>query len=321
VTGGRWGLTVPVSGVPLHRHREVFEEIEALGYTDVWTPEGGGVDGFTPLAIASASTSHLRLGAGVVSSFTRGPGVLATTAAGMSNAAPGRFVLGIGSSSDIIVRNWNAIPFEKPYGRTRDVARFLKAAFTGESVTEQYETFAVKGFRLPKLDSPPKIVIAAARERMLRLAARESDGAMINLCSANDVERIAAIVHDENPDAEIIDRIMVCPTDDSEAVYKAVKPTLAAYTSVGVYRAYHEWLGRGDALAETWAHWAAGDRPAAVAAVPDSVVDELCVHGTPDECRDHLARFVENGVTTPVLAIMNIGGDQRDAVRALAPRG
>ncbi|MET0921418.1 MAG: LLM class F420-dependent oxidoreductase [Acidimicrobiia bacterium] len=319
MSDARYGLTVPVGGVPLHEQRPVFEELEALGYTDVWTAEGGGMDGLTPLTLAAAWTSKLRLGAGVVSSFTRGPGILAMTAAGMANAAPGRFVLGIGSSSDIIVRNWNGIPFDKPYSRTRDVARFLKAAFTGESVTEQYETFAVKSFRLPKLESPPKVVIAAARERMLRLAASESDGAMINLCSAADVVRIAAIVHEENPDAEIIDRIMVCPTDDTEAVYRAVKPTLAAYTSVGVYRAYHEWLGRSDVLGETWAAWAAGDRAAAVAAVPDSVVDELCVHGTPEQCREHLARFVENGVTTPVLAIMNIGGDTREAIRALAP--
>jgi probable F420-dependent oxidoreductase len=320
-TSARWGMTVPLGGVPLHEHGAVFEELEQLGFADAWTAEGGGIDGFTPLALAAARTSRLRLGTGIVSSFTRGPGILAMTAAAMVAAAPGRFVLGIGSSSDVIVRNWNAVEFDRPYSRTRDMVSFLKAAFTGESVTESYDTFAVKGFRLGPVAEPPRLMLAAARERMLRLAGRETDGAIINFCSAGDVKRISAIVREENPDAEIVDRIMVCPTDDADAVYRVVKPVLAAYTSVGVYRDYHEWLGRGDVLGETWAAWERGDRKAAAAAVPDSIVDELCVHGSPAACREHLARFVESGVTAPLLAIMNVGGDVLTSVRELAPNG
>ena len=129
----RWGITIPLSGIELHEHRPWFEKLEALGYTDVWSPEGGGFDAFTPLTLAAAWSS-LRLGAGVVSSFTRGPAILANTAAAMTNAAPGRFVLGIGSSSNVIVENWNGIPFDRPYQRTRDVVEFLRAAFRGERI-------------------------------------------------------------------------------------------------------------------------------------------------------------------------------------------
>ena len=94
---------------------------------------------------------------------------------------------------------------------------------------------------------------------------------------------------------------------------------MAAYLNVPVYRAFHEWLGRAPDLQGMWDAWAAGDRKAAVAAIPDNVIDELIVHGSPDECRAHVARYVANGVTTPALALFG-AGDARDALAALAPR-
>src|SRR5215204_4331676 len=111
----RYGITVPFDGVPLHAHREWFEEIAALGYTDLWSAEAGGADAFTPLALASAWAPTLRLGTAIVPAFTRGAATIAQSAAALADAAPGRFVLGIGSSSDVIVRAWNGIAFDKPF--------------------------------------------------------------------------------------------------------------------------------------------------------------------------------------------------------------
>jgi len=85
-----------------------------------------------------------------------------------------------------------------------------------------------------------------------------------------------------------------------------------------VYKAFHEWLGRSDDLGGMWEAWAAGDRKAAVAAIPDHVVDDLIVHGSPAECRTHVQRYVDNGVTTPALAIFAMG-DARQAALDLAP--
>ena len=116
----RFGVTVPIPGVPLHEHREWFEEIAALGFTDVWSSEADGPDGFTPLALATAWAPTLRGGIAIVPAFTRGPALLAQTAASMADAAPGRFALGIGASSPAIVERWNGIPFVDPFRRTRD---------------------------------------------------------------------------------------------------------------------------------------------------------------------------------------------------------
>ncbi|HEX4658271.1 MAG TPA: LLM class F420-dependent oxidoreductase [Streptosporangiaceae bacterium] len=313
-------MTVPLDGVPLAEHPALYRELADAGYTDLWSAESNGADGFTPLALAAAAEPRLRLGTAIVSSFTRGPALLAQSAAAMAAAAPGRFVLGVGASSNVIVQRWNGIGFDKPYSRTRDVVRFLRAAFTGERVAAQYDTFRVDGFRLGLVpETPPKIMVAALRERMLRLAAREADGVILNWVSPQDVKRIAAIVAEENPAAEIVTRIMVCPSPDADAVRGVVRSLITGYLTVPVYRAYQAWLGHADVLAAMWRAWDAGDRKGAVAAVPDEVVDSVCVHGSPGECRRQIAGYASSGATTPVLALLPVGFDSREALRRLAP--
>jgi probable F420-dependent oxidoreductase len=314
----RYGITVPIEGIPLHAHREVFEEIAALGYTDVWSAESGGADAFTPLALAAAWTPSLRLGTAIVPAYTRGAATLAETVASMVQAAPGRFVLGIGTSSNVIVENWNSIAFEEPYRRVRDTIRFLRASLAGEKVTHEYDTFSVKGFRLNiRIDEMPPILVAALRPGMLRLAGREGDGAIINWLSADDVKTVAPYVGD---DKEIVARIFVLPTDDENIVRYVGKRAIAAYLNVPVYAAFHAWLGRGETLQPMWDAWKAGDREAATAAIPDELVDALIVHGTPEEIREHLARYAANGVTTPAPAFLAGPDDARRALREQAPR-
>lgn len=323
----RYGMTIPFDKVPLHEQRDWIVELADLGYTDVWSAEADGADAFTPLALASVWAPSLRLGTAIVPAFTRGPACLAQSVGSLAQAAPGRFVLGIGTSSDVIVQRWNGIPFEEPYKRVRDLVRFLRVALTGEKVKQDYETFSVNGFRLGVVpEQPVPILLAALREGMLKLAGREADGAIINWLSADDVARVAPIVRQYGPNAdgtekEIVARIFVAPGVDAETARGFGRFAIAAYLNVPVYAKFHEWLGRGDQLAGMWAKWAEGDRKAALEQIPDAVVDELIVHGPPEACREHVERYVANGVTTPVLAILPFPGvDQRQAMRDLAPR-
>jgi len=321
----RYGMSIPFAGVPLHEHRDWVLELQDLGYTDLWSSEADGADGFTPLALASTWAPSLRLGVAIIPAFTRGPALLAQTTASLASAAPGRFVLGLGSSSNVIVERWNGIPFEEPYKRTRDTLRFLRQALGGEKVTETYETFAVDGFRLnlPPV-GPVPVLVAALREGMLRLAGREGDGAIINWLSADDVAKVAPIVTGAavgGAAKEVVARIFVAPSTDREAVYRGARFMIAAYLNVPVYAAFHEWLGRGPVLEPMWQAWQAGDRKAALAAIPDRLIDEIFVWGSPEQCREHIQRYVDNGVTTPALAVMRLGDiDLRQAIRDLAPR-
>jgi probable F420-dependent oxidoreductase len=316
----RWGVTLPLDGIGLPAHQEVVEELAALGYADVWSAEVSGADAFTPLALAAAWSPTLRLGTAIVPVATRGPALLAMSAAAMAEAAPGRFALGIGASSQVIVERWNAAPFDRPFQRTRDTLRFVKRALAGERIDEAFETFTVRGFRLARVpEIPPPVLLAALRPGMLRLAGREADGAITNLLSPDDVPKVAAELHAESEGKELVARLFVCPTDDRDYARAVGRRLLSTYLSVPVYAAFHRWLGRGDALAPMWSAWEAGDMRAANAAIPDEVVDELLIHGTPEQCRARLERYVAAGISTPVLALLP-SEPAGDGAMVVAPR-
>jgi probable F420-dependent oxidoreductase len=316
-------MTVPLPG-PLHSHREKLNELADLGYTDIWSAEADGADAFTPLALASIWEPRLRLGTAIVPAYTRSPACLAQCVASLADAAPGRFAIGIGSSSNVIIERWNSLPFVEPYKKVRDVVRFLRDALSGEKVAKKYDTFEVQGFRLGiRPEQTPPILVAALREGMLRLAAREADGAIVNWLSGDDVAKVVGVVRGAagGVEKEIVARIFCCPSENADAVRAAAKFAIAAYLNVPVYAEFHRWLGRGDALQPMWDAWAAGDRKAALASIPDSVVDELIVHGSPAECRMKIQRYFDNGVTTTSLAILPFDPDLKnwEAVRSLAP--
>ncbi|MEU3168790.1 LLM class F420-dependent oxidoreductase [Streptosporangium sp. NPDC006930] len=317
-TGPRWGMTIPFYDRSLAASKDLIAELPGLGYTDAWSAEVNGVDGFVPLAMASEWAPGMRLGSAIVPVSTRGPGLLAMSAATLADLAPERFVLGIGASSPAIVERWNAGEFVKPFARTRDTLRFLRGALAGEKISERYETFEVKGFKLeraPKI--PPKIVLAALRPRMLRLAAEEADGAITNWLSPEDVRKVRAEV---GPETELIARLFVCVGEDAEKARELGRWMLASYLTVPVYAAFHDWLGRGEVLRPMHEAWAAGDRQAALKAIPDEVVDDLIVHGDAATCRSRIREYVRNGLDTPILAPIPGGGVPIDqAVRDLAP--
>ena len=314
----RWGITLPLRGMPLTDQRDIVAALPDLGYTDAWSAETNGSDAFTPLALAAQWSSQLRLGTAIAGIYTRGPALLAMNAATLASLAPGRFVLGIGVSSAVIVEQWNGVPLTQPYQRSRDTLRFLRAALAGEKVTEEYQTFSVQGFRLEEApEPPPALALAALRPGMIALAAALADGAITNWLAPGDVPAVRAVA---GPDCELIARVFVCPTGDAEAARAIGRRLIAAYLTVPVYAAFHDWLGRGEAMTPMREAWAAGDRRGALAAIPDQLVDELFVHGPPEACRERVAEYQAKGLDTPVIMIVpGPGTDEADAVRQLAP--
>ena len=329
----RWALSVPLDGFTLAEHAEIAREAERLGYTDAWSFEVDGVDGFTPLAVIGVATG-MRLGTAIANVYTRGPATLASVAAGLANLAPGRFVLGVGSGSQTIVESWNGGVFTKPATRVREMAQFLRAALAGERVVFKGETISVDGFRLTSVPNPPvPIYIAALRPGMLKVAGEVGDGVILNWNSPEDVPKCVAVVREaarkagRDPDAiEVTARLFVnldAPGPESDQV---IRRHIAAYMNVPVYRAYQEWLGRTPALQPMWDKWAAGDRRGAVAAVPSAVVDELIVRGAMPAIRSRVQRYLDLGIDTAFLQLQSNNPDparrralQLDAIRALAP--
>ncbi|GAA4948094.1 LLM class F420-dependent oxidoreductase [Actinoplanes utahensis] len=314
----RWGMTVPFGGVPLSEHAAVFSALADAGFTDAWSAEVNGTDGFTPLTLAAAWEPRLQLGTAIAPVFTRGPGLLAMTAAALAEAAPGRFHLGIGASSPVVVGDWNAVDFEQPFARSRDVLRFLRAALAGEQVSERFTTFEVRRFRLERPPTvPPRIMLAALRPGMLRLAAAEADGVILNWLAASDVATALAETKEAAPGFEVAARIFVIPTEDAAYARTVARRMITAYLTVPAYAAFHRWLGREETLAPMWQAWQSGDRKGALAAIPDSLVDELIVHGSPAECRARVQAYADAGVTVPVMALTPTPELERGGLPAL----
>ncbi len=310
-------MTIPFEGVSLADQKSWYSELQDLGYTDLWSAEVNGLDAFVPLAVAAEHAPRMNLGTAVVPVYTRGPGLLAMSAAAIAELAPGRFSIGIGTSSDVIVERWNGIAFDEPFKRVRDTIRFLRAAFRGEKVDGEFETFATKGFRLGRpLPVPPDILVAALRPGMLKLASAEADGAITNWLSASDVKQVAATMGEGKTLAA---RIFVIPSEDAAMARMVGKIAISQYLNVAVYAAFHEWLGRGDDLKPMWEKWKEGDRSGATESIPDHVVDDLIVHGSAGQCKEHIMRYAENGIDVPIMMLIPTGYDMQKAVRELAP--
>jgi probable F420-dependent oxidoreductase len=307
----RWGLTLPLPGITLADHKEHVVRAEAVGYTDLWSGETAGPDGFTPLALSAAWTERARLGTGIVGVFQRGPALLAQEAAALASASDGRFVLGIGSSSDRIVEGWNGIPFEKPLSKVRETLDFLQTALAGERT----ET----GF---KLEAPPAeplpIVLAALRGKMLELAVERAQGAFTNFLPLGGLPKVTAQLQDAPEDFELLCRFFCIP-GEREQVEPLARFMFSSYITVPVYTAFYRWLGYGEQIDPMIAAWEAGDRQAAAAAAPWEAIEEMFIFGTPEEMKERLAAFVAGGITLPILTPIVTPDKLGETIEALAP--
>jgi probable F420-dependent oxidoreductase len=306
----RLGVVFPDRSRPLRAQRPLVERLAAWGYTDLWAGESDGADAFTPLAVAAGWGTPLRLGTAVVSPFLRPAALLAMSAATLADAAAGGFVLGIGASSPVIVERWNSVAFADPLARVRSAAVHLRALLAGDKRD---------GFRVHRTPAPvPPVYVGALRPAMLRVAREAADGVVLTCVGAGDLEQVRPHLAAGH---ETVAWITVCPSTDAAAVRAAARPRLAAYLASPAYEAQQRWLGRAALLEPVWQAWRSGaGLAAAAAALPDEVIDALVVHGTPEQCHEHLARFVAGGVTTPILELLPGVLEPDEAWRRLAPR-
>src|SRR3954462_9042273 len=306
----RWGLTLPLPSLPLREHAELVRRAEAAGYTDLWSGETNGPDGFTPLALAAAWTESVRLGTGVVGVFQRGPALLAQEAAAVADASGGRFVLGIGASSDRIVEGWNAMPFEKPLTKMSETIDFLRTALAGER--------AGGGFKLERAPAEKvPIILAALRGKMLRLAVEKADGAFTNFLPLAGLPKVAEQLNDAPDGFELLCRFFCIP-GEREQVEPLARFMFSSYITVPVYENFYRWLGYGEKIDSMVEAWSAKDRQKAAEEAPWDLIEEMFIFGEPAQMKERLMAFVEGGITLPVITPITTPDKLGELIDALA---
>jgi probable F420-dependent oxidoreductase len=307
----RWGLTLPLPGIRLSENAEHVKVAEAAGYTDLWSGETNGPDGFTPLALAAAWTERPRLGTGIVGVIQRGRALLAQEAAALADASGGRFVLGIGASSDRIVEAWNAMPFERPLSQVSETIDFLRKALAGER--------ADGGFKLERApDAEIPIVVAALRGKMLRLAVDKGDGAFTNFLPLAGLPQVTEQLASAPDGFELLCRFFCLP-GERDQVEPLARFMFSSYITVPVYEAFFRWLGYGDRIDEMVTAWNAKDRERAAAAAPWELIEDTFIFGTPAQMKERLEAYVAGGITLPVITPITTPDNLDELIRALAP--
>ena len=307
----RWGLTVPFTGVVLADNAELYERAEAAGYTDLWSGETNGPDGFSPLVLGAAWTEKVRFGTGVVGVMQRGRALLAQEAAAAADASGGRFALGIGASSDRIIEGWNGMPFEKPLSKMSETIDYLRTALAGERADGGFKLERAPAERVP-------IIVAALRGKMLRLAVEKGDGAFTNFLPLAGLPKVASQLEEAPEGFELLCRFFCIP-GEREQVEPLARFMFSSYITVPVYEAFYRWLGYGEQIDEMVDAWNAKDREKAAAAAPWELIEEMFIFGTPQQMRERLGAFVEGGITLPVITPITTPDKLGELIDALAP--
>ncbi len=303
----RWtdGLGVALMGHGMPgRTVEHARAAERAGLGSVWIIEDYFHPGaYAVAAAAAAVTDRLTIGLGVVNPYTRHPALVAMETAALAGIAPGRVVLGLGSSNRRWIEEQMAIPFKTPLRGLREAVAIVRALLGGERVTFAGECFTVNDVALESPPpSPVPILLGVKGPRALALAAEVGDGVHASiLTSPAHVRRIRAATA-ARPDFRLVAYLPVAVSDDRRDARAWVRPVLARYLGVLHGQSILDDAGVG---AERTLPFRDALRAGRVATelVTDDLVDAFAVAGTPADCRAALARWADAGLETAIAVV------------------
>ena len=235
--------------------------------------------------------------------------MLAASANVINQLLPGRFIMGLGSSSQTIMGQWNGIPLDKPLTRVKETTQLVRIMLTGAKTEFSGETLRSHGYRQAPAENPPPIYVGCLRPNMIEMAAEVGDGVIFNLWPKSALPKMiehvkigAAKAGKDWREVEVVNRAMVLVTDDKEYGRSLFRAAFAPYYATPVYNKFLAWAGHIEAAATIREGWAAKDRNKTAGALSDALIDEIGIIGTADEVRERIREDAAGGVHTSIIA-------------------
>ena len=304
----RIAITLP-AGPKLDDTVARLQWAEDNGIPDAWFSDSGAPDTLTQVAAIGHLTKNIRIGVAVTPVYTRSPSVLAASANVISQVIPNRFIMGLGSSSQTIMGQWNGIPLDKPRTRVKETAQLVRTMLAGEKTNFDGETQYSRGYRQAPLETPVPIYIGCLRPKMIEMAAEVGDGVIFNLWPKGALPKMiealkrGAEAGGKNwEDVEVVNRAMVLCTDDKAYGRNLFRQAFAPYYATPVYHKFLAWAGYEDAANTIAEGWAAKDREKTGGALTDEMIDEIGIIGNEAEIQARIQEDADGGVHTHIIA-------------------
>ena len=291
---------------------ECSKKLGQLKPDTMWIPETWGMENFSMLGLASKENPTSKIGSSIINIYSRSPSLIAMGAVTVDTVSKGRLILGLGTSSQPLVEDFHGSKFEKPVKRMEEYVKIIRLIFAGKTINHSGEFFTLKNFSL--LIKPPRnnipIYLAAVNQKMVELAWNIADGVIFYLRPKNELKSTLELMQAKKKiDASI--QIITCVHPDSEKAINRAKKTLAFYISVGkIYREFLASNGFENETKNIFEEYKKTGLNNNSELIPESMVKELCISGTPNECKKQLQEFYETGIDLPIIQFNPIGNVQ-----------
>jgi F420-dependent oxidoreductase-like protein len=336
VSVGYWGL-----GLTAADQLDIARTAESLGYDSIWTAEAYGSDAATVLAWLAAGTSRIKLGSGIFQIPARSAAMTAMTAATIDNLSGGRMLLGLGTSGPQVSEGFHGVRFAKQLQRTREYVAVLRKALAREKIEFHGETLELplpggpgKALKLtirPVQEQIP-IFLAVLGPKNVALAGEIADGWLPVFFSPEHTRALRGPLEEGASRAgRSLDDFRICPSvnvmvsDDLESARNAMRPILGLYVGgmgsreQNFYKRLVESYGFEEAAQKVQDLYLEGRKTEAMLALPDELIDLVCIVGPRDRVKARLRDFRDAGVDTLIVwPVMPDQEERKRQLRALA---
>ena len=275
----------------------------------MWIPETWGMENFSMLGLAAKENNFSKIGSSIINVYSRSPSLIAMGAATLDTISNGRLILGLGTSSVPIVEDFHGQKFASPVERMRECVDIIRLALTGEKINYNGNIFSLKDFSL--LIKPPRnnipIYLAAINQKMLELTWDIADGVIFYLRPKEEMRQtIEKMQMHRKIDTSL--QIITCIDNDFEKARNKAKKTLSFYIAVGkIYREFLELNGYSNTIQEIYNEYKNTGLKKLDELIPDEMLDDLCIAGTPDDAIKKLQKFRDVGIELPIIQFNPIG--------------